>query len=128
MLEYIKQKITGIDIPGQKKEKVAAYADDVTFFVKTNYEIQQIIDAFTLFGKGSGSKLNLEKTVAMGLGKWKNIPDYLFGVEGKNEIKIYGITFTYRPEQTPKKTWGKTRLTNPISLSLLKTAPNHNLL
>ena len=31
-------------------QKVAAYADDVTFFVKTNYEIRQIIDASTLFG------------------------------------------------------------------------------
>ena len=84
-----------------------AYADDATFFVKTNYEIRQIIDAFTLFGKGSGSKLNLEKTVAMGIGKWKNKADYPFGIEGKNEIKIYGITFTNRPEQTRKKTWEK---------------------
>ena len=72
LLEYIRQKITGIDMPGHKMEKVAACADDATFFVKTNYEIRQIIDAFTLFGEGSGSKLNLEKTVAMGLGKWKN--------------------------------------------------------
>ena len=48
-----------------------------------------------------------EKTVAMGIGKWKNKADYPFGIEGKNENKIYGITFTYRPEQTPKKTWEK---------------------
>ena len=30
-----------------------------------------------------------------------------FRIEGKNEIKIYGITFTNRPEQKPKKDWGK---------------------
>ena len=107
LLEYIREKITSINIPGQKKEKVAAYADDATFFVKTNYEIRQIIDAFTLFGKGSGSKLYLEKTVAMGIGKWKDKADYPFGIEGKNEIKIYGITCTKRPEQTPTKTWIK---------------------
>ena len=77
------------------------------FFIKANYEMRQIIDAFTLFGKSSGPKLNLEKALAMGLGKWKNKADYSFGIEGKNEIKIYGITFTNRPEQTAKKTWEK---------------------
>ena len=77
------------------------------FFIKANYEMRQIIDAFTLFGKCSGPKLNLEKALAMGLGKWKNKADYCFGIEGKNKIKIYGITFTNRPEQTAKKTWGK---------------------
>ena len=91
--------------PVKKKGKVAAYADDATsFFIKANYEMRQIIDAFTLFGKCSGPKLNLEKALAMGLGKWKNKADYSFGIEGKNEIKIYGITFTNRPEQTAKKT------------------------
>ena len=64
----------------------------------------------------------------MGIGKWKNKADYPFGIERKNGIKIYGITFPNRPEQTPKKTREKTRLTNPISLSLLQTAPNYNLL
>ena len=43
------------------------------FFIKANYEMRQIIDAFTLFGKRSGPKLNLEKTLAMGLGKWTQI-------------------------------------------------------
>ena len=105
----------------KKKQKVAAYANDATFFVKTNYEIRQIIDAFTLFGKGNGSKLNLEKTVAMVLGKRKNKTDYPFGIEGKKEIKICGITIT-------EENLRKTRLTNPISLSLLQTAPNYNLL
>ena len=77
------------------------------FFIKANYEMRKIIDAFSLFGKCSGPKLNLEKALAMGLGKWKNKADYRFGIEGKNEIKIYGITFTNRPEQTAKKTWKK---------------------
>ena len=31
--------------------------------------IMKTIDAFTLFGKRSGLKLNLEKTLPMGLGK-----------------------------------------------------------
>ena len=122
-----KTKNNGHRYTVSKKEKVAAYADDTTFFVKTNYEIWQIIDAFTLFGKGSGSKLNLEKAVAIGLGKWKKKADYPFGIEEKNEIKTYGITFTNRPEDTEEKL-GKTRFTNPISFRLLKRAPNHNLL
>ena len=69
--------------------------------------MRQIIDAFTLFGKCSGPKLNIEKALATGLGKWKNKADYSFGIEGKNEIKIYGIAFTNIPEETAKKTWEK---------------------
>ena len=38
LLKYVRQKITGI--PGQKKQKVAAYADDTTFFVKTKLNMK----------------------------------------------------------------------------------------
>ena len=63
------------------------------------------MDIFHLSGKGSGSKLNVSKTVAMGLGKLRNKADYPFGIEGMNEIKIYGLTFTNTDNQTPRKTW-----------------------
>ena len=85
--------------------KLLAYADDTTFLVGSDNEIIKIMVIFHLFGKGSGSKLNVSKTVAMGLGKWKNKADYPFGIEGKSEIKIYGLTFTNTDNQTPRKTW-----------------------
>ena len=66
------------------------------------------MDIFNLFGKGSGSKLNVSKTVAMGLEKWKNKADYPFEIEGKNEIKIYGLKFTNTDNQTLLKTWEDT--------------------
>ena len=84
-LENIRQNTTGINIPGTDRTKLLAYADDTTFLVSSNKEIIKIKDIFNLFGKGSGSKLNVSKTVAMGLGKWKNKADYPFGIEGKNE-------------------------------------------
>ena len=68
--------------------KLLAYADHTTFLVSSNNEIIKIMDIFHLFGKGSGSKLNVSKTVSMGLEKWKSKADYAFGIEGKNEIKI----------------------------------------
>ena len=105
LLEKIRQNHTGIALPGGTSATLTAYADDTTFFVKSNKEITYILDTFKLFGKASGSKLNIQKTVTMGLGKWKNKADYPFGISGKSEIKIYGITFTNSPEQTPKKTW-----------------------
>ena len=83
------------------------------------------MDIFYLFGKGSWSKLNVSKTVAMGLGKWKNKADYPFGIEGKNEIKIYGLTFTNTDNQTPRKTWEDIS-TNKIITSVLQKIRHHN--
>ena len=65
----IRQKITSIVIHRHKQEKVTAQANDATFFVKANNEIQQIIDAFTFFDEESGSKLSKEKTTMLVLGK-----------------------------------------------------------
>ena len=103
LLENIRQNTTGINLPGAGRAKLIA--DDTTFLVSSNNEIIKIMDIFHLFGRGSGSKLNVSKTVAMGLGKWMNKADYPFGIEGKNEIKIYGLTFTNTDNQTPRKTW-----------------------
>ena len=69
LLENIRQNTTGIYLPGAGRAKLSVYADDTTFLVSSNNGIIKIMDIFHLFGKGSGSKLNVSKTVAMGLGK-----------------------------------------------------------
>ena len=95
-------------------------ADDTTFLVSENNEIMKIMDIFHLFGKGSGSKLSVSKTVAMGLGKWKNKAGYPFAIEGKNRIQIYGLTFTNTDNQTPRKTWEDSFITKESSLAYYK--------
>ena len=75
MLENIRQNTIGINLPGAGTAKLLACADDTTFLVSSNKKV-------------SGFKLNVSKTVVMGLGKWKNKADYPFGIAGKNEINI----------------------------------------
>ena len=84
------------------------------------------MDIFHLFGKGSGSKLNVSKTVAMGLEKWKNKADYPFEIEGKNEIKTYGLKFTNTDNQTLLKTWEDTLARKKIITSLLQKIRHYN--
>ena len=108
-LEPLLQKIRSLDIgiilPGGMNKTLIAYADDTTFLVKSNSEIEMIINTFNHFGEGSGSKINIQKTSVMGLGNWKNKADYPFGLIGKNNMKVYGINFTNTSSATQKQTW-----------------------
>ena len=107
LLEHIRQTHKGIRIPGKRTATQLAYADDTTFFTETHDDIEHIINTFNRFGQGSGSKLNTAKSVAFGLGHWKNKSDYPFDIQATQNLKIYGITFTHSTTQTPTETWTK---------------------
>ena len=51
-----------------RKRKLVGYADDQEFLIKHHFAIDKIIDHFKHFGKASGSKINVIKTKALGLG------------------------------------------------------------
>ena len=75
--------------------KLSAFADDVTALVKTEEDISKLIDHFTQFGKISGLKLNLDKTVVVhitnGIQKTKLDTKTLEKVQVKPWVKITGI-------------------------------------
>ena len=61
--------IRGIPIPGvNKQSKVSQYADDTTLILADNYSITQSFHLINIFERGSGSRLNAQKTEGLWLG------------------------------------------------------------
>lgn len=87
------KNIVGLKMPGTKDQvKISQYADDTNIVITTlrsGYNVFKLID---LFGMASGSKLNLDKSWGIWLGKWKNRSDKPFGIQWTNDSrKICGI-------------------------------------
>ena len=107
LLEKIRMEknITGIGIPGARDIKVIAYADDTVFFPTNDRSIHKIISIFQDFGKGSGSKINVNKSEIMGIGKWQDRLDFPLGIIRKESLRIYGIFYSNNQTQTNTEIW-----------------------
>lgn len=118
LLENIRQdnSIKGLYIPNTVGKKILAYADDTTFLVQTEKAIQTVIEKFNNFGKGSGGKINVEKSKVMGIGKWKGKDNYNIDITITDKLRIYGITYTSDPTKDDQETW-----------AILNNKINHNL-
>ena len=58
--------IRGVRLPGSSKEsKISQYADDGNLTLVDEYSITKAFEIVRIFEKGSGSKLNLDKTEGM---------------------------------------------------------------
>ena len=95
--------ITGTKIPGDKNKKITAYADDTTFFPKDEKSIKNIIDKFQEFGRGSGAKVNKEKSKCMRIGGKQVNKEKHLGIEWVEEIKILGIKYKKFNKQLKKR-------------------------
>ena len=106
LLESIRQDedITGINIPNDKTQKLLAYADDTNFFPTNIKSVNKIINHFKQFGRASGTKINIRKTKAMGLGRWDNFRP-IDQIEWVNEIKIFGLVYNNQKNQKNYKFW-----------------------
>ena len=63
--------IRGVRLPGSSEEsKVSQYADDGNLTLVDEYSITKAFEIVCTFEKGSGSKLNLDKTEGMWLALW----------------------------------------------------------
>ena len=69
-------KIVSISLPNRNgpdiESKVNMFADDTQLINKTEESIEETFKALGIYEKASGAKMNLEKTVGMYLGKWRN--------------------------------------------------------
>jgi hypothetical protein len=65
--KYVRNR-NGPDI----ETKVNMFADDTQLINKTEEYIEETFKTLEIYEKASGAKMNLEKTVGMYLGKWRN--------------------------------------------------------
>ena len=63
--------IRGIPIPGGHGEtqKLTQYADDTTLMLQDDISVQRAFDIITRYERGTGSKLNYEKTKGIYIGR-----------------------------------------------------------
>ena len=108
LLESIRQDkdITGIDDTSGTTQKLLAFADDTNFFPNTQLSIQKITDHFKNFGQCSGSKINLDKSKGMILGKGHRLAR-IEGVNWVDRLKIFGVTYRNSRDPVDKAVWGE---------------------
>lgn len=70
--------IHGIQIPTLLEQKVAAYADDMLFFVsQPHISLPRLLKAFENFGTNSNFKINLQKSEAMNISLPNRVTDLI---------------------------------------------------
>ena len=107
LLESIRQDndITGIDNTSGTKQKLLAFADDTNFFPNSQIGIQKIMYHFQEFSKCSGSKINLDKSKGMVIGKGDRLRR-VGGVNWVDSLKIFGVKFRNKRDPVDKDMWG----------------------
>ena len=86
--------ISGLALPGESQPLpvISQYADDTTLVVTSDRAITACFNTYSLFEKGSGSRLNLDKCRGLWLGPWKDRQHPPVDLQWcSDKIKVLGI-------------------------------------
>ena len=101
----IDEDIRGINIEGSGgNEKIFQYADDTTIIVKDIESVNKVKEVVQMFCRGSGGKLNEEKTTYVRFGGVNVLTDYFHFKETK-EIRILGVLMGKDERNVKEKMW-----------------------
>ena len=84
-------QINGYKLPGGTRLKCSAYADDTSYIISSENEIQEIVEGYEKFRKAAGAKINLEKTEILKIGKPKIRLSEKWKKYEKEKIKYLGV-------------------------------------
>jgi len=100
-----KEEITGIEIEEKKAEgKVFQYADDTTIIVKGKESVKEVMKCVEDYCKGSGGKVNEDKTVYMRFGEAMILRD-CFKFKEVEEMRILGILMGKNEKKVRDEMW-----------------------
>ena len=87
--------IDGLFLPGSNDQvKISQYADDATFLLLGEYAVRKAFEMIEIYEKGSGSKLNMQKTKGMWLSSKADQATEPVNIQWiKDKLKLLGITF-----------------------------------
>jgi hypothetical protein len=72
------------------------FADDTQLINKTEESIEEAFKTLEIYEKASGAKMNLEKTVGMYLGKWRNKNQRFKNIKWSTKpVKAFGVFHGY---------------------------------
>jgi hypothetical protein len=94
------RKIVGIKVPNRNgpdiESKVNTFTDDTQLINKTEESIEETFKTLGIYEKASGAKMNLEKTVGMYLGKWRNKNPRFKNIKWSTKpVKALGVIHGY---------------------------------
>jgi len=92
----LEPNISGLQVPGSGFDlKYVAFADDINTIFTSDESVGHTFRLCHMYGRASGSKLNMQKCKGFYFGKWSTRSDHPFGISwADTEIKIYGVTFS----------------------------------
>jgi len=87
--------LNGFLVPGSGglSSVVTQYADDTTLLLRDLSSVEKALSLVDFYGRGTGAKLNREKSEAMWLGKWTERKDEPLGLKWVDKMKILGVWF-----------------------------------
>ena len=92
--------IKGIKLPTRTGDfietKLNMFADDTQLFNKSEESIEETFKTLKLYENASGAKMNMDKTVGMYLGKWRNKKPKFNKIKwSKRPVKALGVLHGY---------------------------------
>jgi hypothetical protein len=118
---------TGVRMGTSTPKKIGAYADDTTVFASNKKDLDIFWDTFACFEEGTAMALNVDKSEAVLLGKWANLPpSNLPAFKVQTQVKYLGCIIGVLSEADRKKVWleMENKIINSFSKwSLMANAP-----
>ena len=99
--------IKGIKLPDRDKEaKISQVADDTTLFVHDIPSIINVLEEIMRFGSVAGMRLNVQKTVGVWLGRWKERNESVGNITWTTDlVKALGVYFGHDVKKRLKTNW-----------------------
>jgi hypothetical protein len=105
LLRYLEQEIQGIEIGGTQ-QKIEGFVDDLTTFTETDMDYLRALHCITKYCDLFKLELNKEKCEVLCLSEEE--PQFIGGIERKDEIKVLGIQWRKTWKETEKVNWANT--------------------